>query len=72
MEYIYVQVWVSWMENNLPGYFALCKYWASHEFIEMSKKLRQNRCHELKHTYDADGYICKDMKMVRQFKLDYV
>jgi hypothetical protein len=58
------------MQNNLPGYFALCKYWARHEFIEMSKKRRQNHGHEPKHTYAADGHICKAKKMVRQFKLD--
>jgi hypothetical protein len=39
---IYMQVRVSWMENNLPGYFALCKYWASPKFIKMSKKRREN------------------------------
>jgi hypothetical protein len=60
------------MQNNLPGYFALCKYWASHEFIEMSKKRRQNQGHEPKHTYGTDGHIRKAMKMIRQFKLDYV
>jgi hypothetical protein len=60
------------MQNNLLGYFALCKYWASHEFIEMSNKQRQNRGHEPKHTYGADGHIRKAMKMVRQFKLCYV
>jgi hypothetical protein len=40
MEYIYVQVRVPWMQNNLPGYFALCKYWASPEFIEMVKEAK--------------------------------
>jgi hypothetical protein len=37
MEYIYVQVQVLWMQNNLPGYFTLCKYWASPEFIECQR-----------------------------------
>jgi hypothetical protein len=60
------------MQNNLPGYFALCKYWASPEFIKMSKKQRQNRCHEPKYTYDVDGHIRKAKCMVRQFELDYV
>jgi hypothetical protein len=60
------------MENNLPGYFALCKYWASPEFIEMSKKRRQNQGHEPKHIYNVDRHIRKAKKMVRQFKLDYV
>jgi hypothetical protein len=60
------------MQNNLPGYFALWKYWASPEFIKMSKKRRQNRGHEPKHTYNADGHIRKAKKMVIQFKLDYV
>jgi hypothetical protein len=60
------------MQNNLLGYFALCKYWASPEFIEMSKKQRQNRCHEPKHTYGVDGHIRKVKCMVRQFKLNYV
>jgi hypothetical protein len=37
MEYIYAGLGA--MDgNNLPGYFALCKYWASPEFIKMSKK----------------------------------
>jgi hypothetical protein len=60
------------MQNNLPGYFALCKYWASREFIKMSKKQRQNRDHEPKHTYGTDGHIRIAIKMVRQFKLDYI
>jgi hypothetical protein len=60
------------MQNNLPGYFALCMSWVSPEFIEMSKKKRQNRGHEPKHAYDAIGHIRKAKKMVRQFKLDYV
>jgi hypothetical protein len=63
---------VPWMQNNLPGYFALCNYWASGEFIEMSKKQRQNQGHEPEHTYSADGHIHKAMTMVRQFKLEYV
>jgi hypothetical protein len=37
MEYIYAGLGAI-DGNNLPGYFALCKYWASPEFIEMSKK----------------------------------
>jgi hypothetical protein len=53
------------MKNNLPGYFALCKYWANLEFIEMSKKRRQNRGHEPKHTYGADGHIREAKRMVR-------
>jgi hypothetical protein len=65
-------MWVSWMQNNLSGYFALYKYWASREFIEMSKKKRQNRGHKPKHTYGTDGHIRKAIKMVRQFKLEYV
>jgi hypothetical protein len=60
------------MQNNLPGYFALYKYWASPQFIKMSKKRRQNRGHEPKDTYGADGHIHKAKKMVRQFKLEYV
>jgi hypothetical protein len=60
------------MENNLLGYFALCKYWASLEFTKISKKRRQNRDHEPKHTYGIDGHICNAKRMVRQFKLDYV
>jgi uncharacterized membrane protein len=67
-----VQVRVLWMQNNLPGYIALCKYWVSPKFIEMSMKRRQNQGHELKHTYGTDGHIHKAKKMVRQFKLDYV
>jgi hypothetical protein len=39
MEYICVGLGAM-MENYLLGYFALCKYRASHEFIEMSKKQR--------------------------------
>jgi hypothetical protein len=71
MEYIYAGLGA--MDgNNLPGYFALCKYWASPEFIEMSKKWRHNWGHEPKHTYDVDGHIHKAKHMVRQFKLDYV
>jgi hypothetical protein len=66
---IYVEVRVPWMENNLPGYFALCKYWASLEFIEISKKRRQNRGHEPKHTYGTDGHTCKALKMVRNSNL---
>jgi hypothetical protein len=42
MEYMCVQARVPWMQNNLPGYFALCKCWPSPKFIEMSKKRRQN------------------------------
>jgi hypothetical protein len=60
------------MKNNLPGYFAMCKYWASREFIEKSKQRRQNRGNEPKHTYGGDGHIRKAKRMVRQFELDYV
>jgi hypothetical protein len=42
MEYMCVQARVPWMQNNLPGYFALCKCWPSPKLIEMSKKRRQN------------------------------
>jgi len=63
---------VPWMKNNEPGYFALCKYWASSEFIEMSKKQRLNRGNEPKHTYGADGHIRMAKRIVSQFILDYV
>jgi hypothetical protein len=65
-------VQVPWMQNNLPGYFVLCKYWASPELIKMSKKQMQNRGHEPKHTNNADGHIREAKKIVRQVKLYYV
>jgi hypothetical protein len=37
-----------------------------------SSKCQRSEGHEPKHTYDADGHIRKAIKMVRQFKLDYV
>jgi hypothetical protein len=53
------------MKNNFLGYFALCEYYASLEFIEISKKLKQNQSQDPKHTYSVDGHIHKAKHMVR-------
>ena len=53
------------MKNDEAGFNAMCKYWASPEFIEMSRRGRQNRGHEAKHTYGADGHI----RMIRLYEL---
>jgi hypothetical protein len=46
-------------------YLKFCRYWSSPEFKAKSEKKRLDRGKDLKHTYNADGYVRKSQHMVR-------
>jgi hypothetical protein len=63
-----VQVSIAWLKDRPEAYWALCKLWASEEFIPKS-----NRARECKgaggppaHTYDPDGHVRTDQQMVKK------
>src|SRR6266540_58510 len=53
------------VEDRPEAYWALCRRWASPEFIALSKKHRGYRGKDPKHTYGADGHMRKAKCMVR-------
>jgi hypothetical protein len=54
-----VQVSIAWLKDHPEPYQALCKIWASEEFITRSMKARESRgCGRTRHTYDPDGHEC--------------
>jgi hypothetical protein len=53
-----VQVFIAWLKDRSEAYQALCKLWASEEFI--AKSMRAQECRgtgESWHTYDPDGHV---------------
>jgi hypothetical protein len=63
-------VWVSiaWLKDRLDAYRALCKVWASKEFIAKSMKARECRGTGglAGHTYGLDGHVRMGQQMVRK------
>jgi hypothetical protein len=52
-----VQVSIPWLKDRPEAYQALCKLWASSEYIAKSEKNRQCRGSSEGHTYGPDGHI---------------
>jgi hypothetical protein len=63
-----VHVSIVWLKDCLEVYRALCKLWASEEFI--TKSMRTRECRGTggppRHTYDPDGYIRTGQQIVRK------
>jgi hypothetical protein len=63
-----VQVSIAWLKDHPKAYWALCKLWASEEFIAKSMKAQECRGTggPLGHTYGHDGHVCTGQRMVRK------
>jgi hypothetical protein len=62
-----VQVSITWLKDCPEAYRALCKIWASEEFIVKSMKARESRgSGGLGHTYGPDGHVRMSKRMVRK------
>jgi hypothetical protein len=63
-----VQVSIAWLKGRLEAYRALCKLWASEEFI--TKSMKAQKCRGAggppAHTYGPDGHVCTGQRMVRK------
>jgi hypothetical protein len=63
-----MQVSVPWLNDHPEAYQALCKLWASEEFI--AKSMRARECRGIGgppgHMYDPDGHVCTSQQMVRK------
>jgi hypothetical protein len=63
-----VQVSITWLKDHLESYRALCKLWASQEFIAKSMKARG--CRGIggppAHTYGPHGHVRTNQWMVRK------
>jgi hypothetical protein len=63
-----VQVSIPWLKDRPEAYRALCKLWASEEFI--TKSIKAQECRGAggppAHTYGPDGHVCTDQRMVRK------
>jgi hypothetical protein len=75
-----VQVSITWLKDRPEAYRALCKLWASEEFIAKSMKARECRgtCGPPGHTYGPDGHartcqwmVKKVTKMYSHFVFSY-
>jgi hypothetical protein len=64
----YVQVSIAWLKDRHEVYRALCKLWASEEFI--AKSMRAQECRGTGgspgHRYGPNGYVCTSQQMVRK------
>jgi hypothetical protein len=62
-----VQLSISWLKDHPEAYQALCKIWASEEFISKSMRARECRgnCGS-GHTYGPDGHVHMGKHMVRK------
>jgi hypothetical protein len=62
-----VQVSIAWLKDRPEAYQALCKLWASEEFI--TKSMRARECRGIggppAHTYGPDGHVRTGQQMVR-------
>jgi hypothetical protein len=63
-----VQVSIAWLKDRHEAYRALCKVWASEEFIAKSMRARECRGTDrsARHTYGPDGHIHMGQWMVRK------
>ena len=61
-----MQVSISWLEDRPEAYRALCKLWASPEWIVKSKRARECRGFTGGHTYGPDGHIRLVKRLVRK------
>jgi hypothetical protein len=63
-----VQVFIAWLKDRPEVYRALCKLWASEEFIAKSMKGRECRGTggPPGHTCGPDGHVCIGQRMVRK------
>jgi hypothetical protein len=62
-----VQISIAGLKDCPESYRALCKVWASKEFI--AKSLRARECKgigRLGHTYGPDGHVRTGQRMVRK------
>jgi hypothetical protein len=62
-----VQVSIAWLKCRPEAYRALCKLWASKEFI--AKSMRARECKGIggsRHMYDPDGHVRIGQQMVRK------
>lgn len=69
---MFEQVTPKWMEEQQEAYKALCRLWASEEWIERSKSKRGNRGKEPGHNYGGDGHLRKARRMVIRVLLNLV
>jgi hypothetical protein len=63
-----VQISIAWFKDCPEAYQALCKLWASEEFIAKSMRARECKgtCRPPGHTYGPDGYVRMGQQMVRK------
>jgi hypothetical protein len=62
-----VRVSIAWLKHRPKPYQALCKIWASEEFIAKSMKAQESRgSGGSGHTYGPDGHVCMSKRMVRK------
>jgi hypothetical protein len=63
-----VHVSIALLKDRLEAYWALCKLWASEEFI--AKFMRARQCRGTSgppmHTYGPDGHVRTSQQMVRK------
>jgi hypothetical protein len=63
-----VQVSIASLKDRPEAYRALCKLWASKEFI--AKSMKAQECRDTSrppgHTYGPDGHVCMGQQMVRK------
>jgi hypothetical protein len=62
-----VYVSIAWLKDCHEAYRALCKVWASEEFI--AKSMRARECRDTDgsgHTYGSDGHVRMGQRMVRK------
>jgi hypothetical protein len=62
-----VQISIAWLKDHPEAYQALCKIWASEEFIAKFMKAQESRgsCGS-GHTYGPNGHVHMSKRMVRE------
>jgi hypothetical protein len=62
-----VQISIPWLKDRLEASRALCKVWASEEFIAKSMKAPESGGNDGSgYTYGPDGHLCMSKCMVRK------
>jgi hypothetical protein len=63
-----VHISIAWLKDRPKAYRALCKLWASKEFIAKSMKAQECRGTggPPGHTYDPNGHVCMGQWIVRK------
>jgi hypothetical protein len=62
-----VHVTIPWLKDHPAAYHALCKLWASEQFIAKSMKARESRGNGGSgHMYGPDGHASMSKHMVRK------